>query len=216
MYTLDTSPSSGPLYLVQVDDIPNPQDPGIQTVIVNPNWFLAAWSVDQGGILAQNRSAAIGTVRGFKAVLSNTTYHDTGLEEDSTAGNTTASATTSTPLTSQRAASVQQQSVSVGATVTGDVAEIRRRVESASPTVTLTPDSDQQSEIAVDWFESLRNDLSEKSTGALMYFLWFSYLQALSMVEYSKDNITSSNLGPEDPGRPGLHYYATVHVWMYG
>ena len=215
-YTLDTSSSSNPLYLVQVDDIPNPQDPGIQPVIVNPNWFLAAWSVDQGGHLAQNRSAAIGTVRGLKAVLANTTYNDTSLEEDSTAGNTNASATTSTLLTSQTAAGVQQQSVSVGATATGGVAEIRRRVESASPTATLTPDSDEQSEIPVNLFDYFEDDLSGKNTGALANFLWFSYLQALSMVDYSKDDITSSNLGLEDRGHPGLHYYATVHVWMYG
>ena len=243
-YTLDTSPSSNPLYLVQVDDIPNPQDLGVQKVIINPNWFLAAWSVDQNGSLAQNRSAAIGTVRGLKAVLSNTTYNDTSLEEDSTV-----SVTTSTLLTSQTAASVQQQSAPVGATATGDVAEIRRRVESASlTTVTsavpvatiastmgaakraaataiptsasltanLTPDSDEQSEIAVDSFDPLAYQPSEKSTEALMGFLLFSYLQALSMVDYSKDNITSSNLSLEDPGHPGLHYYATVHVWMYG
>ena len=215
-YTLDTSPSSNPLYLVQVDDIPNLQDPLLQTVMVNPNWFLAAWSVDQNGFLAQNRSAAIGTVRGLKAALSNKAYNDTNLGEDSTADSTTADATTSTLLTSQTANSVQQQSVSVAATATGDVAEIRRRVESTSPTATLTPDSDEQSEVAVDSFDSFEDDLSEKNTGALMYFLWFSYLQALSMVDYSKDNITSSNLGAEDPGHPGLHYYATVHVWMYG
>ncbi|KAK4549879.1 hypothetical protein LTR36_005180 [Oleoguttula mirabilis] len=53
-YTLDPSFLTNPLLLIQTASTPSP---GIGAVPVNPAWTLAAWSVDNGGTLASNRSA---------------------------------------------------------------------------------------------------------------------------------------------------------------
>lgn len=60
-YSFDISMISNPLRLIQVDGLPiiNVLGP----LAVHPDWFLAAWSVDNQGFLLPNRSAAIATVR---------------------------------------------------------------------------------------------------------------------------------------------------------
>ena len=257
-YTLDTSPSSNPLSFVQVDDIPTPKNLLPKTEIVDPNWLLAAWSVDQNGVLAQNRSAAIGLVRGFKAFFSNTTFNDTSLDADSTASNSSLTNGTSAGATSQagstqsaditsmaivqrRASVATTTAVSSSAPIQTPAAATTLKVSapntvaaayatemtsyttttsssspSALPTTMLTPDSDEENEVPVDYFDFYEDDPSDKNFVAVIEFLQLSYLQALSMVDYSKDNITSFNKTTVDATRPQLNYYATIHVWMYG
>ncbi|KAK5127514.1 hypothetical protein LTR85_006853 [Meristemomyces frigidus] len=54
-YTIDPSLLTNPLLLVQTASTPS----GGVAVPVNPAWTLAAWSADNGGTLASNRSATI-------------------------------------------------------------------------------------------------------------------------------------------------------------
>lgn len=251
-YSLDTSPSSNPVSLVQVNNIPTLVDTHTQTVTVNPDWFLAAWSVDQDGVLAQNRSAAIGVVRGLKAVFADTAYNDTNLNADSPVVNsssatTTSSATITTSESSSRSVPTgaievrRRDSVTDGASASPTLAPAAATTlllsasntvaitdetayaaatsvgsSWAAPTTILTPDSAEQDEIPVDYYDEYEYDSFNKSADALIGFLRLSYLQALSMVDYSKDNITSSNETMVNSSHPQLHYYATVHLWMYG
>ena len=249
-YTLDTSPTSNPISLIQIDDIPSQSDLHPQTVVVDPNWFLAAWSVDQDGFLAQNRSAAIALVRGLKADFANTHYNDTDLGEDSLTAEATVATQTTPGTTGPTAAtgaikvrkrdSITNQTSTTSAVPTLKLAAatsfllsapntVATAAEtgtnaytatsafptSAYPTTTLTPDSDEETEIPVDRYDGYEGDASGKNGEALYGFLTLSYLQALSMVDYSKD-IVASNATLDDPSHPKLHYYAMVHVWAYG
>jgi hypothetical protein len=63
-YTLDPSPLSNPMTLVQTLDLPKTGE----TIKVDPSWVLAAWSVDNGGILNPDRTAAIEMVRSMDAL----------------------------------------------------------------------------------------------------------------------------------------------------
>ena len=68
-YTLDTSPQTNPMYLVQVDDIPEVEKSSLRSIPVDPDWLLAAWSVDNNGLVA-NRSASLSLIRGLEALFS--------------------------------------------------------------------------------------------------------------------------------------------------
>lgn len=253
-YSLDTSPSTDPIYIIQVDDIPNSRDMYLNTTVVDPDWFLAAWSVDQSGFLAQNRSAASALVRGLKADFGNTNLNDTDLGEDSR-GNQTTSETPDSPTNTnppnttststvgflKRQATVSQSPIiSTGSVTTPSalptfVLQASSTVDPAvenrttsyttgssvvtvtpTATTTLTPDSDEIIEVPADYYDNYENDPSGANGDALYGFLFLSYLQALSMVDYSKDEITPSNTTVKDPNHPKLHYYAMVHVWAYG
>jgi hypothetical protein len=63
-YTLDSSWTTNPLHLVQVDGFVEGGD-----VIIHPDWFLAAWSVDQNGSVPHDRPAASGLLRGMEMGL---------------------------------------------------------------------------------------------------------------------------------------------------
>ncbi|KAL9037131.1 MAG: hypothetical protein Q9214_005834, partial [Letrouitia sp. 1 TL-2023] len=63
-YTLDTSLSSNPLYLVQTDGLPNTDD--LPSRAVHPDWLLAAWSVDEYGEIPFSRPASSAVVRGLR------------------------------------------------------------------------------------------------------------------------------------------------------
>jgi len=70
-YSLDTSPSSNPLSMIQVGDI---TDLVLgEHAVVHPDWLLAAWSVDQNGLLTQDRAAASALVRSMIRGLSTST-----------------------------------------------------------------------------------------------------------------------------------------------
>lgn len=55
-YSLDTSIYSNELHLVQMDGFNISKTP--ESLIVNPTWFLAAWSVDQNGTVEGSRQIA--------------------------------------------------------------------------------------------------------------------------------------------------------------
>ncbi|KAI4162091.1 MAG: hypothetical protein LQ342_004261 [Letrouitia transgressa] len=62
-YTLDTSLSSNPLYLVQTEGLNTDH---LKSLVVHPDWLLAAWSVDKYGEVPFNRSASSAVVRGLR------------------------------------------------------------------------------------------------------------------------------------------------------
>jgi len=64
-YTLDPSPLSNPMTLVQTLDLPKTGE----TIKVDPSWILAAWSVDNGGTLNPDRTAAIEMVRSIAGMM---------------------------------------------------------------------------------------------------------------------------------------------------
>lgn len=66
-YTLDSSRITNPLHVVQVDDFIEPTK--ADSVVIHPDWLLAAWSVDQNGKLPADRPAASGLVRGIELGL---------------------------------------------------------------------------------------------------------------------------------------------------
>ncbi|KAL9612034.1 MAG: hypothetical protein Q9167_003360 [Letrouitia subvulpina] len=68
-YTLDTSLSSNPLYLVQTYGLPNNDNPS--SIIVHPDWLLAAWSVDEFGTIPFSRSVSSTVVRGLRDIGNN-------------------------------------------------------------------------------------------------------------------------------------------------
>lgn len=264
-YTLDTSPQTNPLYLVQVDDVPDPQKDKLRTVPVDPDWFLAAWSVDQDGFIA-NRSAAASLIRGLKAYFGpesfvNATLEDTGNNEylNSThsynATSTLASPSNSilapsygaTPpppaLTSQTTTTdatqphrVKRQEATTtdaapSAASSSDYYDFTPGTSSypsqfnataptssapATTTTGLTPEK-VESDPELDMFYIANSDDgSDKQSTDLERFVFYSHLQGLSMVTFTKANLTRNNTDTKDPQHPTLWYYAQVHVWAYG
>ena len=72
VYSLDTSPSSNPLFLVQVDNLAQDQTElkHNEPLVIDSNWILAAWSVDRDGVLPSDRAAATGLVQTMATTLS--------------------------------------------------------------------------------------------------------------------------------------------------
>lgn len=244
-YTLDTSPSSNPLYLVQTNDMPKINSTNPQTIPVDPKWYMTAWSVDQDGILAQTRSATIGVLRGFKAGFEKSYFNQTSLHEDSPADNVSSVIIVTVPteippadtsihqLQRRDPMNTEVKTTFVAAPPTSSFYSISATNTAATtyatgtsnyaptisfwyPTSIITPDSDEQSEIPVDAFDYYKDDPSDKYFDSLLGFLVLSYLQALSMVDYSKDVIGAVNETTPGHEHPKLYYYAVVHVWMYG
>lgn len=54
-YTLDTSPETNMLHLVQLDKFSYPNG---APLVMSPDWFLAAWSVDRNGTVPSHRQIA--------------------------------------------------------------------------------------------------------------------------------------------------------------
>jgi hypothetical protein len=67
-YTLDPSPLSNPLWLVQTQEVPATGN----ATPVDPYWTLAAWSVDDGGQITTNRSTTAAVVQVLTAMLNGT------------------------------------------------------------------------------------------------------------------------------------------------
>lgn len=58
-YQLDPSPLTNPATLVQTQDLPKTGD----SILVDPSWVLAAWTVDNRGVLNPDRTAVIKTLQ---------------------------------------------------------------------------------------------------------------------------------------------------------
>ncbi|KAK4983808.1 hypothetical protein LTR50_007010 [Elasticomyces elasticus] len=54
-YTLDVSPLTNPLSLVQIQNLPNNGTP----MVLDPAWTLAAWSADVNGVLVSDRTTTL-------------------------------------------------------------------------------------------------------------------------------------------------------------
>ena len=65
-YTLDASPNANPLYFINTDGLFNSNN--LSSIVVHPDWFLAAWSVNENDSLPSNRSAGSAVVRGLRDV----------------------------------------------------------------------------------------------------------------------------------------------------
>ena len=250
-YTLDTSPVSNPNYLVQVDGLPDVTLAGLQPVTVDPDWLLAAWSVDNDGSIHSNRSAAVNLVRGLEAWFSDTAFseQDSGAESGYTSSYASYSATASAvpeenipistsgrPATETQFASGTSSESSPSSTPTTSLGVSKRQepVTTAAPTVTYSsaastsytsatstvpvrPDDYENDVYNDNWYSSSTNSNDpDKAPVDLTNFIYFSYLQALSMVTFDKNNLTAPNTDPHDNEHPTLNYWAQVHVWAYG
>ncbi|KAG7009615.1 hypothetical protein G7Y79_00002g007300 [Physcia stellaris] len=246
-YTLDTSPLTNPMYLVQVDDIPKSEKSSLQSIPVDPDWLLTAWSVDNNGLVA-NRSASLSLIRGLEALFGpssfvNVTSEDTDEEGTSpsvsesplsflprsttftTAPINMSTAGVSSAETHSGSDAVTSVSMNVGMTRVAstftssafDMGVKRQETPLTSATTTsddvgLSPD-DEESPLA-DFHQNISAvDSESQDINDLATFAFFSYLQALSMVPYSKMNFTS---GTDVEKHPPLLYWARVHVWCYG
>lgn len=239
-YTLDTSPQSNPLWLVQVDGFPEPKKDGLNTIPVDPDWFLAAWSADRGGLIA-NRSSSISLIRGlwaeFESISSdNATLEDTGngpFLNATSSYSATATANTSetlvsvTPIATSARDSAERRGVNLHRINVRDTAptitasSALSSVASSSgylyvPTTSLTPESDETS-LQIDWFYGQNSENGDdKQSLDLENFLAYSYLQTLSLVPFTKSNLTKNNTDTKSSVHPTLWYYGRVHVWAYG
>ncbi|KAI4209386.1 MAG: hypothetical protein LQ351_007676 [Letrouitia transgressa] len=68
-YTLDTSLSSNPLYLVHTEGINTESS---SSLVVHPDWLLAAWSIDKKSEIPFSRSVSSAVVRGLRDAGNNT------------------------------------------------------------------------------------------------------------------------------------------------
>ncbi|KAL8828458.1 MAG: hypothetical protein Q9191_002577 [Dirinaria sp. TL-2023a] len=264
-YTLDTSPQTNPLYLVQVDDLPDFQKEKLPFVPVDPDWFLAAWSVNQNGLIV-NRSAATSLIRGFKATFRNETFANVTREDNgnyenfnsTTLSNTTslfpdtsnntlppsyAAASPTPTVTSQTGPGYGAQSLRIkrqeasttdaapSAASSSDLYEFSAATSaytslligtvstSSAPTATTTglrPESDESSPDLDEFYLVNSENDNTKRFDDLALFVYYSHLQALSMVTFTKANLTQNNTDTKDPKHPTLWFYAQVHVWAYG
>ena len=266
-YTLDTSPVSNPNYLVQVDGLPDVALAGLQPVTVDPDWLLAAWSVDNDGSIYSNRSAAANLVRGLEAWFSQTAFSEQDFEADYGYTSSyasyiaTASADPGEDLPSSTLGTFATETEfpsslftsGISATETGfpsnlfsdffqsstptESSNLFKRQDfftSATPTPTylaaastsytsatstapVRPDDYENSFKNDGWYgASINTDEPDKAPDDLTDFIVFSYLQALSMVTFDKNNLTAPNTDPHDTEHPTLNYWAQVHVWAYG
>ena len=69
-YQLDPSPLTNPMLFVQAPDLPKSGD----VIKVDPAWVLAAWAVDNGGILYADRTATIEVLRIMRYVRGSEEY----------------------------------------------------------------------------------------------------------------------------------------------
>lgn len=66
-YQLDPSPLTNPTHLVQTQDLPKT---GIN-IMVDPSWILAAWTVDNNGVLDASRAAVVETSKYMDKMVRN-------------------------------------------------------------------------------------------------------------------------------------------------
>ena len=244
-YTLDTSPVSNPNYMVQIDGVPDPSTVGIKPVAVDPDWLLAAWSVDYDGGLYSNRSVANNLIRGLEALFSDTSFAD---EDDSAYNNYTSSYSSfietatsqeafatdfpTSGATAQATESFSNAAQSSSPTSATSNVFKRQVTTTAAPTLadsapstsytstTMTsavrPDDHENTYYNDEYYDRSSYTASEKAPLDLQNFIYFSFLQSLSMVSFDKANFTTPGKDPKDSKHPTLHYWAMVHVWAYG
>ena len=246
-YSLDTSPQTNPMVLVQVDDLPNSEKSSMQSIPVDPDWLLAAWSVDNNGAVVANRSASLSLIRGLEALFGpssfdNVTSEDTNGEgpSPSVSGSPisfspSSTAFTTTPINQSTAevpsartlrhsdnipdVSMSFRITPAASTLTSSAFDMDVKREETppnsaiikSPHDPLSPD-DEESQLA-DSYGISGDDLGDLNTEDLDTFAFYSYLQALSLVPYSKMDLTSDT---DVENHPPLWYWAKVHVWSYG
>ncbi|KAL8792222.1 MAG: hypothetical protein Q9195_005178 [Heterodermia aff. obscurata] len=254
-YTLDTSPVSNPNYMVQIDGVPDPSTVGIQPVAVDPDWLLAAWSVNYDGALYSNRSVANNLIRGLEALFSDTSFdnEDTSASNNFTSSYSHVSATatgeafatdlpgasstdafesqTTESNTFSNAAAQSSSPTSTTANINKRVAALEAATTAApsstysytsysyiSSTITsaVRPDDYENTYYNDEYYDQSSDSATEKAPTDLQNFIYFSFLQSLSMVSFDKANFTTPHKDPKDPEHPTLHYWAMVHVWAYG
>ena len=248
-YTLDTSPVSNPNYMAQVDGAPDPLTIGLEPVAVDPDWLLAAWSVDNDGALYSNRSVANNLIRGLEALFSGQSFDDADSLADnnftssysrfsatatsgeafatdlpgSDATSTDASQATESATFSSAAQSSSPTSATFNldkrqATLTAAPTSATGTSAYTSTTITSAVRPDDYENIYYNdaYYDASSDSATEKAPIDLDNFIYFSFLQALSMVSFDKANFTTPHKDPKDPEHPTLHYWAMVHVWAYG
>ena len=240
-YTLDTSPVSNPNYMVQIDGVPDPSSIGIQPVAVDPDWLLAAWSVDYDGALYSNRSVANNLIRGLEALFRDTSFSNednsaynnytssySGFSETATSQEAfatdfpTSGATESNTFSNTAQSSSPTSATSnldkrqVTTTAAPTLAAASTSYTSATITSAVRPDDYENTYYNDEFYDRSSNSASEKAPLDLQNFIYFSFLQSLSMVSFDKANFTTPHKDPKDPAHPTLHYWAMVHVWAYG
>ncbi|CAF9938755.1 MAG: hypothetical protein HETSPECPRED_001178 [Heterodermia speciosa] len=240
-YTLDTSPVSNPNYMVQIDGVPDPSSIGIQPVAVDPDWLLAAWSVDYDGALYSNRSVANNLIRGLEALFRDTSFSNednsaynnytssySGFSETATSQEAfatdlpTSGATESNTFSNTAQSSSPTSATSnldkrqVTTTAAATLAAASTSYTSATITSAVRPDDYENTYYNDEFYDRSSNSAAEKAPLDLQNFIYFSFLQSLSMVSFDKANFTTPHKDPKDPAHPTLHYWAMVHVWAYG
>lgn len=247
-YTLDTSPVSNPNFLVQVDGVPDPSIAGLRPVTVDPDWLLAAWSVDHDGALFQDRSASNNLIRGLEAFFSQTPFKDTSDEASNASSSSYSSFTDAARTRSANDASqtdseatftdAEASRTSLPTSTTGG--NNKRQVESAvastissaatsaypsisyipatiaTTTVAVRPDNYENEQYNDNFYEVSTYSSDYQAPLALTNFIYFSFLQSLSMVTFNKTNVTAPGPKHEDLAHPTLSYWAMVHVWRFG
>lgn len=253
-YTLDTSPVSNPNYMVQIDGVPDPATVGIEPVAVDPDWLLAAWSVDYNGSLYSNRSVANNLIRGLEALFSDTSFGNednsaynnytssySGFAETATSQEAfatdlpTAAATSTDASEAQTTESNTFSNTAQASSPTSATGNLNKRqaitttaatsladstpsysYTSATITSAVRPDDYENTYYNDEFYDRSSDSATEKAPTDLQNFIYFSFLQSLSMVSFDKANFTTPHKDPKDPEHPTLHYWAMVHVWAYG
>ena len=243
-YVLDTSSVTNPLQLVRIEDAPDVKDRGLQTIPVDPDWFLAAWSVDQGGFVT-NRSSSTALIRFFEAdywgsfsdigslnrSVDNGSLSSTSITSGSIINKTTTPSVsddieiiTITTFTivgggGPTASSHPSADGYYDFLVTSSASPTRTSSQTDSvfviPTASLSPSTD---EIGGDFGQSNQTTPDNSGLDDILGLAIgpYSYLQALSMITYSQTNLTHPNHDTNDVHHPTLWYWARVHVWAYG
>ena len=87
----------------------------------------------------------------------------------------------------------------------------------ATTTSALRPGGYEDTDYLDGYYTTSYDFSNDKATSDLENFIYFSFLQALSMVPFDKANMTAPNSKVKsDPAHPKLEYWAMVHVWAYG
>lgn len=137
-------------------------------------------------------------------------------ETQSASGTVLESAQSSTPTESSGVFKRQELVTSAIPTPT-DLAAASTSYTSATSTAPVRPDDYENTYVNDGWYTvTVKAGEPDKAPEDLMNFIYLSYLQALSMVTFDKNNLTAPNTDPHDTEHPTLNYWAQVHVWAYG
>lgn len=67
-YSVDPSLLTNPMQLATTEQLP---DNGTLPLRIDPSWYLAAWSVDENGVLPPNRTAALAVLEVLNSIVAN-------------------------------------------------------------------------------------------------------------------------------------------------